>query len=690
MDLFGFRDSITWKFLFAVTVQALLVLLFVTLAVVFLGPELVLGSITGTQFAIVGAVFVLACLAFANTVLVARRDILDPVVEMRAIADEIARGNLEARPTRPFQVDETGDLERAFLDLHEYLTAVAAQAAALRNERFDDDAFDESIPGELGVALEEMRASLRDAIRERDRELARNERALCQFQRVASDADRDFDEKLSELLAIGRERLGVGYGYVAAVDLEAGHQRVVAMDGAHERLSEGDVIPLERAYCRRTVDAEGLVAFERPADWPSDPGHEAVGFGCYIGQAIYPTADSEEGTVRTICFGDDDPREFTEAERRFIELLALWASHERQRETRISNLRTFKKAVERAGNPIYWTDADERIQYVNPAFEATTGYDAETVRDRTPRLLQSGEHDEEFYANLWETILSGEDWQAEMINERRDGDRFVVDQTITPVVDETGTVEHFVAVSTEMTDRKKREQALRERRRELEILRQVLIRVLRHNVRTELNVIKGTAERIDAPTDDLEGIAATIAESADNLERVTENAYAIATLTERNEAARRYDLASTVRDAVDSIESRAPETTVRTDLPEECVVDGADGLDLAIYNLVENAVEHNTAPDPEVRVTIERTDGVRLVVEDNGPGIPDQEVDVLRAGEETQLRHGSGAGLWLAKWVVEYSGGRLQFPETDDGTRVRIDLPNEGTADGYSRPRRDS
>jgi PAS domain S-box-containing protein len=116
-------------------------------------------------------------------------------------------------------------------------------------------------------------------------------------------------------------------------------------------------------------------------------------------------------------------------------------------------LRSFKRAVEQAGHSIYITDTDGTIRYVNPAFEATTGYTAEEAFGARPTMLKSGEHDETFYEDLWEAILSGEVWQSEIVNERKNGDRYVVNQTIAPIqVD--GEIVRFVAVNADITDRR--------------------------------------------------------------------------------------------------------------------------------------------------------------------------------------------------------------------------------------------
>lgn len=130
-----------------------------------------------------------------------------------------------------------------------------------------------------------------------------------------------------------------------------------------------------------------------------------------------------------------------------------WYTDIEERERREQELQTFREAVENAGHAICWTDAQGTIQYVNPVFEAETGYGAAELVGKNPRLLKSGEHDETFYADLWETITAGDVWESEIINERKDGTQYVVEQTIAPITNDDGEVRRFVAVNNEITDR---------------------------------------------------------------------------------------------------------------------------------------------------------------------------------------------------------------------------------------------
>jgi PAS domain S-box-containing protein len=123
-------------------------------------------------------------------------------------------------------------------------------------------------------------------------------------------------------------------------------------------------------------------------------------------------------------------------------------------------LRQFKRATESAGHAVYITDADGTIEYVNPAFEEMTGYDASEAIGERPALLDAGEMDSAHFDNLWETISAGDVWEEEILNERKDGERYHAYQTIAPVTDDTGSPDKFVAIQSDITQRVEAEQRL--------------------------------------------------------------------------------------------------------------------------------------------------------------------------------------------------------------------------------------
>ena len=131
-----------------------------------------------------------------------------------------------------------------------------------------------------------------------------------------------------------------------------------------------------------------------------------------------------------------------------------------ERKEREQRLQKFEQMIEHTGHAVFFTDVSGQIEYVNPAFEELTGYAAADALGETPQLLSSGEHDDSFFAALWETVLDGDVWTGEIVNERKDGTRFVANHTIAPVMDDSGDVTHFVAIYDDITDQKERERRL--------------------------------------------------------------------------------------------------------------------------------------------------------------------------------------------------------------------------------------
>lgn len=140
--------------------------------------------------------------------------------------------------------------------------------------------------------------------------------------------------------------------------------------------------------------------------------------------------------------------------------LATWRdiSERKQIEDR---LRIFFHAVEQNPAAIVITDIEGRIEYVNPHFVTLTGYRLEDVRGKTPRLLKSGETPPETYENLWQVIRTGQVWEGEVLNRKKNGELYWVYELIAPVLDDHGQAIRFVAMQQDITERKHTESELR-------------------------------------------------------------------------------------------------------------------------------------------------------------------------------------------------------------------------------------
>jgi PAS domain S-box-containing protein len=125
-------------------------------------------------------------------------------------------------------------------------------------------------------------------------------------------------------------------------------------------------------------------------------------------------------------------------------------------------------AIEQTADSVVITDRQGVIEYVNPAFEAMSGFTRDEAIGRTPQILRSGAQGQRFYETLWTTILGGRTFRSTMTNRRRDGTLYDEDQTITPIRDESGMVTHFVSTGRDITQRNRAQEALRRLNHQLE------------------------------------------------------------------------------------------------------------------------------------------------------------------------------------------------------------------------------
>ena len=195
---------------------------------------------------------------------------------------------------------------------------------------------------------------------------------------------------------------------------------------------------------------------------------------------------------------------------------------------------------------------------------------------------------------------------------------------------------------------------------------EVLNRVLRHNLRNGVDIIKANTQAITEKVDDQ--YTQEIHDTADRLTALSAKARATDQILSQPEQTSQRDLSSVVSEVVD-------DEQIDLDLPARAPLHtNWDALRAAIAAAIENASEH-AKEAVSVRVT-ESKDGYTIAIADDGPGVPESELAALNAETETQHLHGTGLGLWQLKWGVTKVGGNLSF-DTTDGTTVKITVPDQ-------------
>ncbi|MEF8787378.1 MAG: ATP-binding protein [Haloarculaceae archaeon] len=155
MDVTGISQSITWKVLVAVGIQFGVSVALTLIPLVFSG---------WLRLWATGALFGLAIVAFVNTLLILREDIIKPMLALQTATQKIESGDLDIDVPATDQRDEIGSLSRSFADMHDHLTVVAAQAEALAEQDFDRPVLDRDIPGRFGLLLSRMTDNLNEYV----------------------------------------------------------------------------------------------------------------------------------------------------------------------------------------------------------------------------------------------------------------------------------------------------------------------------------------------------------------------------------------------------------------------------------------------------------------------------------------------------------------------------------------------
>ena len=373
-------------------------------------------------------------------------------------------------------------------------------------------------------------------------------------------------------------------------------------------------------------------------------------------------------------------------------------------ETEIERQR-FQQAIEAVDHSIFMTDIRGTIEYVNPAFEKNTGYDRSTLIGRSPAILNAPDAPNAYPDDLWEQIQETNGRETEVIQQRQDGTTYYTQQTITPINPQDGATTSYVVILTDITELKQHQQHL-----------EVLSRVLRHNLRNDMNIARGYAETMDsdAAVSD-ENYTANIITTANDVITLAEQSTTITDLIIDPPEYQEVNLSDIARQTTERISETYTQASIEINCQETPPVQAIPQVRTAIEELINNAIIHsagdNVSIDDEfnrdttvthtgddesiqslslvslprssdvaeaqVSITVERLpteNEVVVRVEDENQPIPGMDRQILQRGTEIRsVYHGSGLGLWLVYWVVMRSNGTVDV-ETRDPRGNRIEM----------------
>jgi len=309
-------------------------------------------------------------------------------------------------------------------------------------------------------------------------------------------------------------------------------------------------------------------------------------------------------------------------------------------------------------NPALVIDFDFVIRDANPAAAAFLRYEDREALIGTyvPEILV----DESILEDVAEQVLSDEQWVGECELMTADNRVFYGMGSAVPI-ERDGQTEVLAGVFTDLTERRRHTRALR-----------ILNRVLRHNIRNDINVVLGHVEQVAALVED-EAAEASMTKARERLNDIIDSADTARDLEHLLNTQERA-VVNTMRldEPLRSVVGRAArefadaDISLDDDLEPAHVVANAT-VDRVFWEVLENAVEHNTADSPRVEVTLDvGDDHVVVAVADNGPGVFESRRQMIFGREELdQVHHGNGFSLFFVDQVMKTYGGDV-WVETND------------------------
>lgn len=356
------------------------------------------------------------------------------------------------------------------------------------------------------------------------------------------------------------------------------------------------------------------------------------------------------------------------------------------------------EAVRNSPVAIIITNRNGIIEYANPKFTEITGYSIEEILGNTPRILKSGHHTDEFYQNLWNTILSGNIWNGEILDRKKNGELYWENLTISPIKDDKGKITHFVAVKEDITEKKEMMQKLIEAKtkaEESDRLKSAFLANISHEVRTPLNAILGFAQILylqPVKKDEVVSFAKIIYKRGQDLLRLFNDIIEISFIDAHQLiiSPRVDKVLPLLKDIYTTFATSEEfsEKGIELKIGESVDEDFEFFTDFfrvrqVLFNLIHNALKFTQKGFVEFGCSLQEDSSLLFYVKDTGIGIPESKKDYIFGRFQqldtdflTRPYQGLGIGLAITREIVNLLGGKIWFESTvGKGTTFYFTLP---------------
>jgi PAS domain S-box-containing protein len=332
------------------------------------------------------------------------------------------------------------------------------------------------------------------------------------------------------------------------------------------------------------------------------------------------------------------------------------------------------KAIETTGEMVIVTDApdvigEEKIIFVNTAFEKVTQYSREEVYGKAPTFLQGPKTDRKVIKDLKDKLTSGKRFEGETFNYKKDGSLYRVRWSIDPIYDDKGNITHFVSVQRNVTDEWERRQKMKE----IINQRETLVRETHHRIKNNLATITGMLELqiMKSNSDEARNVLSESMNRVNSIASIHEKLYETEGLSSITLDTYIKDLVEQISDSLENIDGSS-DISFALDLnPISLSIRQAVPLGLILNELITNAHKHAFDKKDGGTISIScqaERDKIYLEVKDNGKGLP----------EDLEIQNTNSLGLKLIDTLSQQLDGKYNL-SSKNGTEFRMHFTKEHT-----------
>ncbi len=360
-------------------------------------------------------------------------------------------------------------------------------------------------------------------------------------------------------------------------------------------------------------------------------------------------------------------------------------------------LNLMSKTVEQSPVSIIITNKSGSIEYINNTFCQTSGYTSDEVIGKNIDNFRSGHHPEDFYKILWKTVESGEKWQGEIKNKRKNGTFYWEHEIIFPISEPDGTITHYVGIKEDITEKKQMVNELvkaKEKAQESDKLKSIFLTNLSHEIRTPLNGIMGFVNLLQKPglgEDVRQKYLDIVQTSSEHLLKTLHDILEISQL--ETEQITVYKTEFELNAAIDfvyqqmknKIWEKQLEFKIDNKLEQDNCILYTDRsmLETILRHLTDNAIKFTEKGF--IKLSVEHTnENISIKIHDTGKGIPKDRINAIfdrfvqADVSSTRLHEGAGVGLSIAKGYADLLGAPINVESTPgQGSTFTITLPQE-------------